>query len=142
MTALQVRDFPDQLYDRLKDYAAEHHRSVAQQTIVAVEQMLSTDDDRLETSANLDSYGENTRSLKGSASGSQKNVPHGFEIETEEERAARIAKRKALLERIMSRPALELPEGFPSDAELIREDRDHRFDWYFEERGLNEVMVS
>ena len=40
MPALQVRDFPDDLYEQLKAYAASQHRSIAQQTIVAVEQML------------------------------------------------------------------------------------------------------
>ena len=45
MPALQVRDFPDDLYERLKEYAANQHRSVAQQTIVAVEQMLARADE-------------------------------------------------------------------------------------------------
>lgn len=40
MPALQVREFPAEVYEQLKDYAAVHHRSVAQQTIVAVEEML------------------------------------------------------------------------------------------------------
>lgn len=40
MPALQVRDFPDDLYEKLKEYAQCNHRSVAQQTIVAVEHML------------------------------------------------------------------------------------------------------
>ena len=44
MPALQVRDFPDDLYEQLKTYAASQHRSVAQQTIVAVEQMLAHQD--------------------------------------------------------------------------------------------------
>lgn len=41
MPALQVRDFPATLYDELKEYAARNHRSIAQQTIIAVEEMLS-----------------------------------------------------------------------------------------------------
>ena len=41
MPALQVRDFPSDLYDALKAYAAQEHRSVSQQTVVAVEQMIS-----------------------------------------------------------------------------------------------------
>lgn len=40
MPALQVREFPEGLYAKLKDLAALQHRSVAQQTIVAVEQMV------------------------------------------------------------------------------------------------------
>ena len=41
MPALQVRDFPEDLYEKLKEVAAREHRSVAQQTIVAVEAMVS-----------------------------------------------------------------------------------------------------
>lgn len=41
MPALQVRDFPPSLYDELKEYAARNHRSIAQQTIIAVEEMLA-----------------------------------------------------------------------------------------------------
>lgn len=41
MPALQVRDFPATLYDELKECAARNHRSVAQQTIIAVEEMLA-----------------------------------------------------------------------------------------------------
>lgn len=40
MPALQVRDFPQPLYDELKVYAAQNHRSIAQQVIVAVEDMI------------------------------------------------------------------------------------------------------
>ena len=41
MPALQVRDFPATLYDELKECAARNHRSIAQQTIIAVEGMLN-----------------------------------------------------------------------------------------------------
>lgn len=41
MPALQVREFPEDLYEDLKAYAAQQHRSMAQQTIVAVQEMLS-----------------------------------------------------------------------------------------------------
>lgn len=40
MPALQVRDFPPDLYEELKSYSAANHRSMAQQVIVAVEAML------------------------------------------------------------------------------------------------------
>ena len=40
MPALQVRDFPDELYAQLKESATADHRSIAQQTIVAVEHFL------------------------------------------------------------------------------------------------------
>ena len=44
MPALQVRDFPEDTYQRLKEYAASQHRSIAQQTIVAVNRMLDEAD--------------------------------------------------------------------------------------------------
>ncbi len=44
MPALQVRDFPQDLYERLKKYAASQHRSLSQQTIVAVQEMLERND--------------------------------------------------------------------------------------------------
>lgn len=40
MPALQVRDFPDDLYEELRLSAQQDHRSIAQQTIVAVEEYL------------------------------------------------------------------------------------------------------
>lgn len=40
MTALQVRDFPTELYEELRAYATMNHRSMAQQTIAAVDQMI------------------------------------------------------------------------------------------------------
>ena len=40
MPALQVRDFPQDLYEELRDYAARNHRSIAQQTIACVESEL------------------------------------------------------------------------------------------------------
>lgn len=40
MPALQVRDFPDDLYEMLRQSAARNHRSIAQQTIAYVEEGL------------------------------------------------------------------------------------------------------
>ncbi len=40
MPALQVRDFPQELYEELRSYAAAHHRSMAQQPFAAVEAMI------------------------------------------------------------------------------------------------------
>ena len=40
MPALQVRDFPEDLYEKLRAAAARNHRSIAQQTIAWVEEGL------------------------------------------------------------------------------------------------------
>ena len=84
MPALQVRDFPDDLYEQLKEYAASQHRSIAQQTIVAVEQMLEA--------ADAQHYwdGHDLHCLE--------RRPRYFDFDTEAKRAARIEKRKELFE--------------------------------------------
>ena len=45
MPLLQVRDCPEDLYLELKDRAAREHRSIGQQTIVALESYLERADD-------------------------------------------------------------------------------------------------
>lgn len=82
MPALQVRDFPDELYEELKTYAASQHRSIAQQTIVAVEQMLASN-----KASHYWDGAELHRVVRPAPS---------FSFDTEAERAARIEKRKAL----------------------------------------------
>ncbi|WP_270297914.1 ribbon-helix-helix domain-containing protein [Eggerthella sinensis] len=84
MPALQVRDFPDELYEQLKAYAASQHRSVAQQTIVAVEQMLEHPE--------ATHYWNGERLYRA-----VRPIP---DFDTEAERAARVEKRKALFEEI------------------------------------------
>lgn len=80
MPALQVREFPDDLYEQLKQYAASQHRSMAQQTIVAVEQMIGASD------TDQGQYIERR--------------PRYLDFDTEAQRAARIKKRKELFEEI------------------------------------------
>lgn len=40
MPALQVREFPAGLYEELREFAAANHRSMAQQTVYAVDAMI------------------------------------------------------------------------------------------------------
>lgn len=112
MPALQVRDFPDELYEQLKAYAASQHRSVAQQTIVAVEQMLEA--------ADAQHYwdGRELHRLERRS--------RYFDFDTEAERAVRIEKRKALFEEIKKLPKVEVPADFPDTVELIRQGREER----------------
>lgn len=115
MPALQVRDFPDELYEQLKAYAASQHRSVAQQTIVAVEQMLAHPE--------ASHYWNGERLYRA-----VRPIP---DFDTEEERAARIEKRKKLIAEIEKLPKVEVPADFPDTVELIRqgrEERDERID--------------
>lgn len=104
MPALQVRDFPDDLYEKLKEVAAREHRSVAQQTIVAVEAMVSGEYARAKE--------ESRRSLY-------------LDFDTEAKRAARIKKRQELFESAKAHP-LVLPLDAPSPVDVVREAREER----------------
>ncbi|MDO4290614.1 MAG: argininosuccinate lyase [Eggerthellaceae bacterium] len=79
MPALQVRDFPDDMYEQLKECAAREHRSIAQQTIAFVEQGI--------------------RQYSGEYYWDGKTLHRPVQMlgfDTEKERLARIEKRKAL----------------------------------------------
>ena len=112
MPALQVRDFPDDLYEQLKAYAASQHRSIAQQTIVAVEQMLEA--------ADAQHYwdGHDLHRLE--------RRPRDFDFDTEAKRAVRIEKRKELFAEIDKLPKFDVPDDFPDTVELIRQGREER----------------
>lgn len=108
MPALQVREFPDDLYEQLKKYAASQRRSVAQQTIIAVEDMLraAVDDQEHGRQAAL--------------------RPMYIDFSTEADRAARIEKRKALFadfDKIKWTGPMPTGEDI---VRLVREGRDER----------------
>ena len=98
MPALQVRDFPEDLYEKLKEVAAREHRSVAQQTIVAVEAMVS-----------------------GEYAHAKEEPRHSLylDFDTEAKRAARIKKRQELFESAKAHPLVLPPD-------VIREAREER----------------
>ncbi len=126
MPALQVRDFPDDLYEQLKSYAASQHRSVAQQTIVAVEEMLAAQD------ASHYWDGETLHRAVGQ--------PRCLDFDTEVQRAERIKKRKELFAEIRKMPKFDIPDDFPSAAELVRQGREGRTRSVLESVGFcNEV---
>lgn len=111
MPALQVRDFPDDLYEQLKDYAASQHRSIAQQTIVAVEQMLET--------SNVSHYWD------GKALHRVVRQPRMYDFDTEAARAARIEKRKELFAEI-GEGISGIFDNAPSAVEMVHEARRER----------------
>jgi hypothetical protein len=97
MPALQVRDFPADLYGELKERAKRESRSLSQQTIVAVREHLA-------------------------ASQSQAAGPFA-RIEDEKQRRER---REALFAEMDQRPKVVLPPSFPRPVDIIREIRDAR----------------
>ena len=109
MPALQIRDLPQGLYDELKLRAEREHRSLAQQATVAIEQHL-----RLVSPAEQPAR----------------------QLTEEEERRARVAKRKAIFARIDAMPKVEIPEDFPDVVEIIHEGREERLDRSGRECGL------
>jgi len=96
MPALQVRDFPEELYEELRVFAQQEHRSIAQQTIVAVQDYLTRQKADDEPSRKASAY-----------------IDHR-------------ERRRKVIERINSLPPFEVPEGFPTPQEIIRELRDSR----------------
>lgn len=121
MPALQVRDFPDELYEQLKACAAKEHRSVAQQTIVAVEQMISNKQSGQDSATACSSLA----AYDSASAASPSHKPLYLEFDTEAARAARIKKRKELMKRI-NETRVELPPNFPDPVDMVREVREER----------------
>lgn len=102
MPALQVRDFPQDLYARLKERAEQEHRSIAQQTIVAIESYL-----RQQPAPEQRPF----------------TVVQGGGLAGD---LARAQKRQRIYAKIDGFPKVERPEGFPSDVELLHQCREER----------------
>lgn len=111
MPALQVKDFPDDLYEELRECAAQECRSVSQQTIYGLREFL-----RMHKAY---------QSVKN-ALWAAPYVTDLLEGEEEQERLERARKRHELLERIRERGPANIPADFPSAAEIIREMREER----------------
>lgn len=110
MPALQVRDFPDDLYQEFAACAKREHRSIAQQTIVAAETYLRLVEGGVDVTP------------KPPVPVSSKPL-YWFDDATEEELQARIAKREAIFARIDARgpvPGLDAE----TIVKLVREGRD------------------
>lgn len=116
MPSVQVKDFPQDLYDQLKAYAELNHRSMSQQLIVAAEQMLA----------------------RAGAAPDYMQAANTPESE-EQQRLARIAKRKALAKRITASIEAAKARGTWKESTLdsvqvVRESREDR------ERHMCEVL--
>ena len=96
MPALQVRDFPDELYEELRLCAQQEYRSITQQTVVAVKDYLRRKEEQVAQKS------EHTPTIDY------------------------IERRRQLFERIDALPTVVDPEGFPTPQEIIRELRDSR----------------
>ena len=104
MPALQIRDLPQGTYDALKWRAESEHRSLAQEATVAIERHLQL------VPGEPQMKGYERRALT-----------------EEQERQARIAKRKAIFAEIHDvLGRVEIPEDFPDPVKIIHEGRRER----------------
>lgn len=129
MPALQVREFPDDIYEELKAAAAREHRSIAQQTIICVERFLQEASAR-ERKAENEGYRHRGTSL-----------PYCRQDESTREREARIAKRRETFRRIDAFPKLDLPSGALGPVDIIRGMREER-DAQILGTSLNQAVSS
>ena len=121
MPSVQVKDFPQGLYDQLKQYAEANHRSMAQQLIVAAEQMLA-------------GGASNERIAHAPFAGTEPaGARHGLVARdfNEQARAERIARRRAIFAQIDKANARLKEQGssfFDASSEeaieFIRQDRE------------------
>lgn len=127
MPALQVKDFPEDLYEDLKEYAAEDCRSVSQQTLYILREY---------------SRYRKIHGLVGNALWAAPLVGDRGMGNDRAGQAARIEKRRRIRERIDKRGPVEVPADVPDAAELIRQGRDERMDQILEAEGAWENSRS
>ncbi len=117
MPALQVKEFPADLYDDLRSCAAEQDRSISQQTVHILREYLRA---YRQAAGRVDWV---ARAVESDAPG---RLAFPTEHTADDERRGRIERRKRLFERIDAAPRFSVPDDFPSPAELIRADRGER----------------
>jgi hypothetical protein len=103
MSILQVKDIPDELYEELRKIAKQEHRSISQQTIVAIKQHIHNHN-------------------------SDRDAARSVSVSDEATRQARIDGMREVFARIDSRPTVELPADFPNVVEMLKEERGLRDD--------------
>ena len=125
MPTLQVRDIPQDLYDDLKARAAAEKRSITQETIVLLTTALRASEPGVrDAQPQLQPYEEPP--APGTRKVSYEDALAGWQYPSDETREERIARRKKLFEEIAKLPKIDLPEGFPTPEEIVREMRDSR----------------
>lgn len=111
MPALQVKDFPEDLYEELRACATEECRSVSQQTVYMLREYIRH------------------REVFEAVKNAKWALPYVTDLlpESEEmQRQARAERRRKVFERIRERGPIEVPDDFPDTVELIREMREER----------------
>lgn len=96
MPALQVRDFPEDLHDQLKERARRDHRSVSQEVTIAIDEFLAQHPNGHETF---------------------RYVPKNDDI---------AERHRRVFAEIDALPIIEVPDDFPTPEQIVREMRDSR----------------
>lgn len=150
MPALQVRDFPDDLYARLKESAAKNHRSIAQQTIACVEAQLDQEEGRAAVLAPEFGNLAIPQNILDAVARARPVDPfdwlHDFEPESDEVIEARRKKRERLLEEMEALRGNLGGSPLSTDeiVQMIREDRDgdHGHDFLFGAEETRQELES
>lgn len=111
MPALQVKDFPADVYDELRNCANSEDRSISQQTVHILRKYLALYKEAARFSSNPEQLVFNS-THEDNASPELSN--------------ARFERRERALQRAAELPPVGIPDGYSSIAEMIREDRDAR----------------
>ena len=102
MPTLQVRDLPQDLYDKLAAEAAIEFRSLAQQTTFILDQH----------------FRERAERMRLQVVRHDDNSPQAA--------AERIVRRKRIFAQLETMPKVTIPENFPSVVDMLAEDREER----------------
>jgi hypothetical protein len=119
MPALQVKDCPSSVYDRLRLCADLEDRSISQQTLHILKQYL----DIYEHSAPAINNNINRGAIQSKIASSL-----NFNTTNSTSGNARLDARARFLSKLTKAEVSTIPPDFPSAAELIRQDREGRID--------------
>lgn len=115
MPALQVKDFPNDLYEELRECATAQDRNISQQTVHVLREYLRAY-----------RQGGNSASWVVRPAVEQPETPPRVKSRAEETPEERIERRRKAFEAIDAMPKFEVPDDFPEPAELIRQMREER----------------
>lgn len=123
MPALQVKEFPDDLYARLRACAAQEHRSIAQQTLSIIQQYVSAKESAAQrvSGSSVDFAGAFSANQGESAGAAAQTLSFFSERET------RAAQRRAAFERMEKRAPVRMPEEYETVASLVAASREERW---------------
>lgn len=117
MPALQVKDFPSDLYEELRECAATQDRNISQQTVHVLREYLR---------AYRQSGGSPAWVVRPAVE--QAEAPVRAKSRAEETPEERIERRRKVFAALDALPKVEIPKDFPEPAELVRQMREERDD--------------